>query len=387
MRLEEELKKWKYVVGLYISGKKAASSEAALAFENIIYFFLPPEHQHNNLHHYKGELASKIGKLKIAHIKSKYELDISIGQLKDLTKMRNNIVHGRIQGKELNIATKKLVEFIWKVVMQLTNAKFEEDIDLIDDRTAYFWVKDFDNGIGHPVPPPPRSQEIVYDDFQDLMKMHGKFRTLKDFLDVQGRLKKYPDYMIDDITSKQTAVAYVWLAIVERSPQIRKKIYGSSISVLATPLEIRIYLDFGGLAFKDRKKYLEFLQNNELDSLEMDTTDLFIFDIIWYSYILEKWEFKKYINTETLKEKAKKSYDETVKESESDVPLTWNKLLIGYIIKRESITDDNLSFEIIWEKICTIIELYKNYCNYCSPKKIKKPTQESLIGLINKHKL
>ena len=379
----EELQRYvKYVIGLYIS-RKPTSLEAASAFENIINCFLPPGYQHND----SDKLTYKIDKLKIAHINSKYKLNISRGQLKELNDVRNKIVHSRISNKEPYEETKKLVEFIWKVARQLTNAEFEEDINSIDGRKAYHWVRNFENGIGPPVSNPPSSQGIGYNDFQDLMKMHEKFRTLKKFLDVRKRLKKYPDYMIDDITSKQTAVAYVWLAIVERSPEPRKKIYGSSISVLATPLEIRIYLDFGGLAFKDRKKYLEFLQNNELDSLEMDTTDLFIFDIIWYSYILEKWEFKKYINTETLKEKAKKSYDETVKESESDVPLTWNKLLIGYIIKRESITDDNLSFEIIWSKICTIIELYKNYCNYCSPKKIKKPTQESLIGLINKHKL
>jgi len=351
----------KYVVGLFrLKYFVVAGYVASNTFESIINVFLKWQNNSNIDYDNHMSLDEKIKAINLSLLNNRYELNINFGKLINLKKTRNDIVHGFI--RDINPkAIRDIVEFIWEVVAKTTENKAERNIDLIDIKTAQYWVRDFETATDEKnVQRQLEDQKIAFNDFQDLYKMRNKFLELITFLDVRKRLGKYPNFTIDDISAVNTTSAYVWLAIVDRRGEPRRKINGPSISVLATPLDLRIYLDFGGLAFEHRKNYFQFLQMNELEFYGINTTDLHIFDIDWYSFISNRRLYKEYIKTPDFKIKANVSYD-MVDNINTDAPLTWNRMLIGYIIDRSSTEDDKLTFNIIWNKICEIIKLYKVY--------------------------
>ena len=351
----------KYVIGLYrLKYFVVAGYVASNTLESIINFFLRQQKNYDIDSNIHISLDEKIKAISIPYLNAKYSLNINFGKLIELKNTRNDIIHGFIRNlnpKEI----KEIVKFIWEVVTVVTESDAEKNIDLIDVKTAQYWVRDFESSIEkRNIPRPSNDLQIVHADFQDLYKMRNKFLELTTFLDTRKRLGQYPNFTVDDLSAVNTTSAYVWLAIVDRRGEPRRKIKGASISLLATPLDLRIYLDFGGLAFQHRKNYLKFLQTDKIESSIINFNDLFIFDIDWYSFISEKHPFKKYVKNPEFKRKAKQ-YCDIVENSNPEVPLTWNKLLIGYIIDRKSTEDDSLKFEKIWEKICSIFKLYEMY--------------------------
>lgn len=361
----------KYIVGLYrlnyyvVSGYVAANT-----FESIINVFLKDQGKLDFLCDTQECLHKKIQSLDTSIIKKQFNIFVSIEDLLTIKDIRNDIVHGFIRdiGKD---EIQKLVEFIWTV----TKEPKEAELDLIDLKTAQYWVRDFEvitskdsnnKFLIH------STRCIKRDDFLDLYKMRHRFLEIEEFLDTPKRLGKYPKYKVDNVSAVNPTSAYVWLAIVDAKTKSRKKIFGSSISILATPLDLRIYLDFGGFAFEDRKRYYKFLENFDSKKLDIDKKDLFIFDIDWYAFFGEKLPYDDYVNSSELKVKAEENI-QIIKKTNKDTPLSWNKLLIGYVYDRKKIPEQTLDFNEIWQKIENIIKLYEYFHEVVKELETPKP--------------
>ncbi len=348
----------RYIVGLYkLNYFVVAGYVAGNTFESIINVFLNEQGKLDFLCETQECLHKKIQTLDTASLRRQFQVSTSISRLIDIKNIRNDIVHGFIRDISKD-KIEDLVEFIWSVTKKID----ESELDNIDLKTAQYWVRDFEvitekstkkinlSGV---------SRAISKDDFLDLYEMRHRFLEIEEYLDKQKRLGKNPKYKIDNVSAINPTSAYVWLAIVEAESKSRKKILGPSISILATPLDIRIYLDFGGLAFDDRKRYYKFLQHITASSVNIDKEDLYIFDIDWYSFFGDVYNFDEFVDTFEFKEKVKSSLELIKKEKKKNIPIAWNKLLIGYILKRDDLENGKLMFDDIWNKLENIISVYE----------------------------
>ena len=353
-----------HLIGRYVSGLYrqnyfvVAAYVAGNTFESIINVFLQEQDKLDFMCGTQECLHKKIEALNTSSILKAFHISVTNQEMLDIKNIRNEIVHGFIRDIEKS-KIKSLVEFIWNV----TKKEKEPILDEIDLKTAQYWVRDFEVAIEKDakiVSYYNSAKEITKEDFLDLYEMRHRFLEIEDYIDKPKRLEAFAKYKVDNVSAVNPTSAYVWLAIVEAESKSRKKIYGSSISILATPLDFRIYLDFGGLAFNDRKRYYKFLQSFDPSALDIETENLNIFDIDWYAFFGERHYFLDYAGTLAFKEKAKESVD-LVTKSKKNIPLPWNKLLIGYVYEREELSDGKLSFDEIWIKLKNIIKLYEYF--------------------------
>lgn len=378
----------KYIAGLYrLNYFVVAGYVAANTFESIINIFLEDQGKLDFLCETQKCLDKKIRTLDTSILKKQFNIYESIDDLIDIKYIRNDITHGFIRDIEKE-KIQKLVEFVWKV----TKISDELELDLIDLKTAQYWVRDFevitaknsDKGkFSH------GDREITKSDFLDLYKMRHRFLEIEAFLDTTKRLGKYPKYKVDNVSAVNPTSAYVWLAIVDAKTKSRKKIFGPSISILATPVDFRIYLDFGGFAFDDRKRYYQFLQSFDSKKLDIDKDDLYIFDIDWYAFFGEKFSYEKYVDSPRLKEKAEENI-QFLKKDNRQAPLSWNKLLIGYVYDREELPEQKLDFDTVWHKVENIIKLYEYFHEVVEELETPKPKHsygnDTLAAFKQKHK-
>ena len=149
-------------------------------------------------------------------------------------------------------------------------------------------------------------------------------------------------------------------------------IRGASVSILATPLDFRIYLEFGGWAKEDRKAYYRFLTSAEYDDFHSSIgrkPDMMVFDVDWYSA-----RFNERPCAWWLDEREQSIGDAMVKLNEtSNRPVTWNRMLHGYIVPRDSLKGDKtINMELIGPKLIDIIALYEVFVAFCSKEREKQ---------------
>ena len=147
--------------------------------------------------------------------------------------------------------------------------------------------------------------------------------------------------------------------------KIRLGIRGASVSILATPLDFRIYLEFGGWAKEYRKAYYRFLTSTEYDDFHSIIgwkPDMMVFDVDWYSARFNErpcasWLDEREHSIEEAMEKLNKN---------SDRPVTWNRMLHGYLIPRDSLKGNlAIDMELIGPKLADIISLYESFVTFC----------------------
>ena len=164
----------------------------------------------------------------------------------------------------------------------------------------------------------------------------------------------------DILTPIDTTSAYIWLPMVSRKKKIGKisGVYNSAVSILATPLDFRVYLDFGGYAQEDRFTYYQFLKSAEYQNFIVSFSgrdEMLAFDIDWYCFITgEKTPCLQWLTFR----------DEKIDRAErklllAPLPITWNRMLHGYIIDKENLPEEGLSFEWIQRRLSWIVEFYQ----------------------------
>ncbi len=346
---EEELQRMsRYCVALNRTDKVTLSAYVSSnIFELVIDLWLE---QQGIIYSDDDSLNNKIYMLNIAG------LPYTKSTLTTLRLIRNNIVHGYIHSIKSN-EVQELVLFIWEVLDDVTFIEYAGRIEDLDIVQAHYWIRDFEVLDSKSIlESTTLEKKIEQNDFNNLFSMSEKLFAFSEYIDTRKKLRKY-NLSIDNISKANPTSAYVWLAITSGNYQSRQKIESSSVSILATPENIRIYIDFGGLAFEDRQYYYNFLESIDRKSIGLDKIDdLCLIDIEWYSYITERYDI------DILNSPDKKDLVDSAKErlhNNVGFPMTWNKLLIGYIMDRRT-----LSFELLWEKLDTIIAIYEQFQHY-----------------------
>lgn len=202
---------------------------------------------------------------------------------------------------------------------------------------------------------------IKYDDFEDMYDLREKLLPLREHLN--GWLSENSsDLLTDILTPIDTTSAYIWMPMVPREKKLGKKsgVYNAAVSILVTPVDFRIYLDFGGYAQDDRFKYYLFLESPEYKRLMgsfAGKKEMQVFDIDWYCFLadspvpLAQWDRYRGICIETAKKKL----------LTAKLPITWNRMLHGYILKKIALDDEGICFDWIEQRLKWIIKFYQAY--------------------------
>jgi len=186
------------------------------------------------------------------------------------------------------------------------------------------------------------------DDFRNLYEMRNKIyylmAELTDFC--QGLT---PQLYFDSIS--KTISSYVWLAAVQNLDCERPKISYPSLSILATNVDIRVYLDFGGRCKNERKKYYKLLLSKKgLETLKNLDNEFSIFDIYWYFNIENKVSLQHFYERRffTHDGHIEDEIDEIIQKFEDDIDskktIPDNKMLLGKIYSKESVIERGRDF-------------------------------------------
>jgi hypothetical protein len=272
-------------------------------------------------------------------------------ELDGLRKCRNNLVHNKASKKKYLKCTKDILNFLECELF----GKTIRYMDSFDRQHVVELLKNEDLILGDKSLTAKTFDTIFADDFFNLYEIRDKFLALKKTLEKHQALASIGLTNVS-VSHVDGTSGYVWLSVF--GSEYKNKVEQLSLSILATPESLRIYFDFGGKAYKERKRYFELLSDEDfmrkLQSID-DVNDLYFFDIEWYHTIVSKIPFKLFKNTDL------KDTDKILTRLENDYKskgtITWNKYLVGYVIQRKDITKELLLQHT--NSIITILKLIK----------------------------
>jgi hypothetical protein len=208
---------------------------------------------------------------------------------------------------------------------------------------------------------------VAKSDFDDMFRLRDKLANLK--AELSPWLVQNADFLATDIlTTIDTTSGYIWMPLVEsklKKDGTRKGIFNCSVSILATTLELRIYMDFGGQAPRElRSSYFKFLESLEYEKYlkTMQVKEgLCVFDIDWFSALfnprtLEEWSEGKALSINEARQKLAGSPEG------NNIPITWNRMLHGYRLSKFEMNDkESISFADIEPRLCEVIRFYQAF--------------------------
>jgi hypothetical protein len=210
-------------------------------------------------------------------------------------------------------------------------------------------------------------------DFDTLFLLRDKLLGLRDRLS-SWLLKHTPHLDTDILTTIDTTSAYIWMPLVPKQKKVegnRKGIWDCSISILGTPLDLRIYLEFGGRARDERERFYRFLASEEYAHFRHQSLagrGWQVFDIDWYSALfnvrpLDSWQ-------ETCSVDINAALAKLPCQGQVDPePITWNRLAHGFILWKSNLTANQvISFEQVTEKLEQVIALHGEFMKFSSKK-------------------
>jgi len=255
----------------------------------------------------------------------------------------------------------KLVQFVWQKLDPVTFNRYlaQDKIPLLQADYALMAVREYFQN--DEVEISPFESQIHKDDFEDLMHMRKHFLQLTGFLN-QGVLQDYPNLELDIISSVDETSGYVWLAANLRrnsEDHLRDRIRQASASVIATPLDVRISIEFGGEAHSFRDDYYSFLKTEEFRDFVGRNDGLHLFDVDWYSSIIKSVPASDHVGTDEFHLALHDARLRLKTYAQSRRIISWDRLLTGYIISRQT-----LSYASIVEKLQVIIEIYYRFERY-----------------------
>jgi hypothetical protein len=302
--------------------------------------------------------------------------------------LRNQVMHGKFDkvGDEGDSKKVDMIQYVWSELapdsFKLACDDWERKgrkgklIDILYEHTADYMIRAIDE---IDVRPKDRavgfnlsSTRINMRDFDNLFELRRKMVPLKNYLDEW--LKKKASFLHTDIlTTIDTTSAYIWMPLVSRKTKESKQIgiYNCSVSLLATPLDFRIYMDFGGYAIRERRLYCDFLTDSpeysEVIESFKDKPCLEVFDIDWYSFIFNRRQFPEWLGNKDRKDKALENARRRLDELPTPLndPITWNRNLHGYIFSKYGMGEDRfIDFQMLEPELLNIIELFQSFRHY-----------------------
>lgn len=298
------------------------------------------------------------------YIKSKYPLSEAISYfaniqkqysykvLNDLRECRNGLVHNNLSKNKYCSSIKKILNFLEKELFDTTLGY----IDSFEKQHVLEVLRSEGMLASEKNLKAKNFQLLNDDDFFNLYSMRDKFLSLKIELLKNKELINL-GLQNASVSHVDGTSGYVWLSLFSNDTN-ELKVEQMSLSILATPDSLRIYIDFGGKAFEARKKYLTLFKNDEFMKELLtykDNQDFYIFDVEWYHSIISKKKSSEFklIDIQNI--------DSIINRLQNDVntkdTITWNKYLLGYIIPRQEISKDIIHNKIL--NIASIIESIK----------------------------
>jgi len=252
----------------------------------------------------------------------------------------------------------KLVVFVWE---RLDPEGFDhyrsiDAIPHINAEYAVMGIREFFQNNKHSLL--PEQTIILPKDFDNLIHMRKHFLQLGDYFQ-NGLLKKFNNLEVDLISHVDTTSGYVWLAINHRRPtpdHLMDRIRYSSASIFATPLDLRISIDFGGEDYLGREDYYSFLETDIAHNVINANPEMKCIDLEWYSFITRCEPAQDVIGTSYMKDRLSvaRGMLSTFK-AESRI-ITFDRMLHGYVMPRESI-----EYSVIADRMEIIVQLYYSF--------------------------
>lgn len=306
-------------------------------------------------------------------------------KLRDFKDIRNDIIHAEHPEGLLNDKEREIMDLMLYVASEYSPKLFRDILskihsrdtvglrNILDGISADYLVRSVDEvmikrfdqaeGINR------KTWKIEDADFSNLFQLRKKLVPLKNTLE-KWLAENYPKLTTTILTTIDTASAYIWLPIVHRdnNPKDvdRPNLESATVSILATPLDLRIYIDFGGQCFPDRKEYFKFIRKPDgefrnfianLDDIEK--VNFSIFDVEWYSFIRNTRDVDSILNNWDAWEETVNEADRELNDLGKNPIITTNRLLSGFIFDRNWIKlNSPLKETFFLEKLSQIIELY-----------------------------
>lgn len=299
---------------------------------------------------------------------SRNNIDDTRKRLLNFKQLRNDIMHDvkfpeRMPGNNL-----EFVYYVWSELLPEIftkckdkwhkEPKYSSIIDTISELEADYWIRYVEETVKANVKI-SKFEPIIESDFENLFLMRKKMLSLRGIFNKWKLLKKN-DLTTDIVSTIDTTSAYIWMPLVPHTLKVAKKqgIYNCAVSILVTPLDFRVYMDFGGYAKDERERYYQFIESkeyqdyvNELKGNEKDEMERF--DIDWFCFISDRSKINSQYAISPEKIASAKQRLESVIE-----PITWNRMLHGYIINKNTLPEAGINTEWIGKRLKWIIAFY-----------------------------
>jgi len=306
-------------------------------------------------------------------------------RLHDFRKLRNKIVHGRIDEilSEQRDTIEDFIVFLWS---QLAPDSFEKAdskhqmgqsiFATLYEHSADYMVRglseveflDRDEKAAKYKDKDSQNDRIEPGDFENLFTLREKLVFLKYYISKWLDENKI-SLKTDILTIIDTTSGYIWMPLVPKNPVADKRasVRECSVSLLATPFDFRIYMDFGGYLRKERKQYYNFLSDSdeyrEIANILKEKPDLKVFDIDWYFSKSNERSFSEWLSSKDKDLDNAKEKIDSAKKPESS-PITWNRCLHGYVFSKQDLADGHIDFSHITCKLQDIIKLYEAFLSF-----------------------
>ena len=196
-------------------------------------------------------------------------------------------------------------------------------------------------------------------DFFNLFDLRKKLRYLQKIIEKNVTNIGLVPTILSPI---DTTSAYIWMPFVDKEftdninkyRTERNNLLIGSVSILATPLDFRIYLDFGGGDFEYRMAFQKFLMHsNTIEYLKhldkYKNYPLKIFDIRWYSFITCQNNLSNAISSGLINHLSEMAIDLIAKEEMKKEIIASGQNRIGYILPASDI--DLKTIEMLFRNI------------------------------------
>jgi hypothetical protein len=219
-------------------------------------------------------------------------------------------------------------------------------------------------------------RECMNDEEADIAGMPGRFEE-RDFNDLRhlrlhmvnlsAYLKKHflPSYRnlaVEVIGKADHTSAYVWMVINLIRPwpvQLKGHLHYASTAIMATPLELRIYINLGSEAYMSRADWYSFLETDLFREFVIRLPDMQIFDAEWYSFITDIQPVSSLLGSESLQQRIEAARGLLAEYMEPRKTISWGRLMAGFVFKRSEI-----SYEDVGKKLNKIVRLYYLFEKY-----------------------
>lgn len=325
------------------------------------------------------------------------------GKLHHFRELRNDLIHANQSIDRMMISEtrkNKLCELILYVVAETNPSFFAEKFqnirkikinqlhEAINETTSDYLIREVDETMVRRYDRILTKEKkrqyfngIEKSDFENLFTMRKKLVYLRH--DLRQWLRQSSEMFhrrmrIPVISTIDTTSGYIWMPIVHDLRHLSKierpNIEMPVVSVVATPINLQIYLGFGGKALRQRLRYLDFISEangdfekfiNELPS--DDLQGLQYFDTTWYAFVTSQFSVNDRLSNATLKQKIAAHRRELESWDKNAEIATGGKLQCGYVLESKLLSSEGVTREFLFSKLTVLLELYHQFLRYSFP--------------------